>query len=278
MTTKPIKPILSERNFTILNTQPNQTILDFIDKHYKDQNVEYLVAFNGLAVLLVDQNQINVHECAVWFERNMIVDISGINDIKSYSCFSSLNPVDVRENFKFFKNTILLPQISFPNSLTLFELVLNGSDKYYIYPRYDQSIEDYFNTLYDQLFTDYELKFEQVIERNESKREYVGLSVEIKDDLIKITLSERTIVTSLFDTSFNDKSHSVYDNKEKIYQQPFGRVTEHGEQNYHILIQQVIKAITKFLSCNDNNDELEIFVNAFKYNFDNKIALQDWEI
>ena len=272
------KPILSERNFTILNIQPNQTILDFIDKHYKDQNVEYLVAFNGLAVLLVDKNQIDVYNCSTWFEGGTVTDISTIADKVNFSYVSLIDPDTVRENFKFFKNTILIPQLSFPNDLTLFELLLNENKKYWVYSRRNQSNEEYFNTLYDQLFTDYDLRFKQSIIRNESGREHVSLLVKVLDNEILIALSEQTIITSLFNSPTTNTTHSSSNNQEKRFVQPYGHFTEHGEKNYPILIQQVIKLISKFLSCKQNLDELEIFVNAIKYNIDHKLDLQDWEI
>lgn len=272
------KPILSERNFTILNIQPNQTILDFIDKHYKDQNIEYLLAFNGLAVLQVDKNQIDVYNCSTWFEGGTVIDISTIADKVNFSYVSSLDSDTVRENFKFFKNTILLPQLSFPNDLTIFELKLDGSNKYLVYPRRDQPNEDYFNTLYDQLFTEYDLRFKQYIKQNESGREHVSLSVKVLDKEITVTLSEYTIITSLFDSFTTNITHASSDNQEKIFRQPYSHLTEDGEKNYHVLIQQVIKMISKFLSCKQNPDELEVFVNAIKYNIDHKLDLQDWEI
>ena len=277
MTTKLTKSILSERNFTILNIQPNQTILDFIDKHYKDQNIEYLLAFNGLAVLLVDKNQIDVYNCSTWFEGGTVTDISTIADKVNFFYVSLVDPDTVRENFKFFKNTILLPQLSFPNDLTLFELLLNENKKYWVYPRRNQSNEEYFDTLYNQLFTEYDLRFKQSIHRNESGREHVSLLVKVLDNEITVTLSEYTTITSVFDSTTNI-THASSDNQEKIFRQPYGHLTEHGEKNYPILIQQVIKLISKFLSCKQNLDELEIFVNAIKYNIDHKLDLQDWEI
>lgn len=271
------KPILSERNFTILNIQPNQTILDFIDKHYKDQNIDYLVAFNGLAVLLVDKNQIDVYNCSTWFEGGTVTDISTIADKVNFSYVSLVDPDTVRENFKFFKNTILLPQLSFPNDLTLFELLLNENKKYWVYPRRNQSNEEYFDTLYNQLFTEYDLRFKQSIHRNESGREHVSLLVKVLDNEITVTLSEYTTITSVFDSTTNI-THASSDNREKIFRQSYGHLTEHGEKNYPVLIQQVVKLISKFLSCKLNLDELEIFVNSIKYNIDHKLDLQDWEI